>query len=239
MQSRLRAIAPPIRAPGLARRVGWTTWRYARGSTQLADTCLRIGLAALRRVRPTLRPRARADGSGRAGRSSASASWAAVNQFLVGRDLVYAIRRKAKAMARSLAAEDYFARLGQQRRSCSTKRRRRLLASRRPSLAPVGNAARVALPFAAMESYFHREGRDWERYACRRRAPSRRRGRGPRFLDALRPSCIGAISTTGAGCLREMKASIAAEVARKELATTSSAARAAFAKSSSSCRRCS
>ena len=36
-------------------------------------------------------------------------------------------------------------------------------------LRPFGSAGRLALSFTAMEQYFQREGRDWERYAWRRR----------------------------------------------------------------------
>ena len=32
-------------------------------------------------------------------------------------------------------------------------------------LRPFGSAGRIALSFAAMEQYYQREGRDWERYA--------------------------------------------------------------------------
>src|SRR3546814_8527678 len=38
-------------------------------------------------------------------------------------------------------------------------------------LRPFGNAGRVALSFAAMEQYFQREGRDWERYAWQKARP--------------------------------------------------------------------
>ena len=36
-------------------------------------------------------------------------------------------------------------------------------------LRPFGQSGRVALSFAAMEQYYQREGRDWERYAWIRR----------------------------------------------------------------------
>src|SRR5207342_1399426 len=87
-------------------------------------------------------------------------------------------------------------------------------------LRPFGNAGRVALPFAAMEQYFQREGRDWERYAWQKARPvAGDIGAGLRFLETLRPFVYRRYLDYGAlDGLREMKAAIAAEVARKELA---------------------
>src|SRR5690606_21588096 len=87
-------------------------------------------------------------------------------------------------------------------------------------LRPFGNAGRVALSFAAMEQYFQREGRDWERYAWQKARPvAGDLDAGDRFLVALRPFIYRRYLDYGAlDGLREMKAAIAAEVARKELA---------------------
>src|SRR3546814_7757121 len=55
-------------------------------------------------------------------------------------------------------------------------------------LRPFGNAGRVALSFAAMEQYFQREGRDWERYAWQKARPvAGGIAEGEDFLVALRP----------------------------------------------------
>ena len=123
--------------------------------------------------------------------------------------------------ARALPAEEYFARLG--------RALARLLDEPTADgfchrvdlrLRPFGNAGRVALSFAAMEQYFQREGRDWERYAWQKARPvAGDLDAGDRFLVALRPFIYRRYLDYGAlDGLREMKAAIAAEVARKELA---------------------
>ncbi|WP_306580678.1 bifunctional [glutamate--ammonia ligase]-adenylyl-L-tyrosine phosphorylase/[glutamate--ammonia-ligase] adenylyltransferase, partial [Dokdonella sp.] len=87
-------------------------------------------------------------------------------------------------------------------------------------LRPFGNAGRLALSFAAMEQYYQREGRDWERYAwIKARVVAGDRGAGARLLDMLRPFVYRRYLDYGAFAgLREMKALIDAEVARKDLA---------------------
>ena len=74
--------------------------------------------------------------------------------------------------ARPLAAEDYFARLGQQLAKLLDELTADGFCHRVDlRLRPFGNAGRVALSFAAMEQYFQREGRDWERYAWQKARP--------------------------------------------------------------------
>ncbi|HEY0181051.1 MAG TPA: bifunctional [glutamate--ammonia ligase]-adenylyl-L-tyrosine phosphorylase/[glutamate--ammonia-ligase] adenylyltransferase [Dokdonella sp.] len=87
-------------------------------------------------------------------------------------------------------------------------------------LRPFGSAGRIALSFAAMEQYFQREGRDWERYAWIKARPvAGDRGGGARLLETLRPFVFRRYLDYGAFAgLREMKALIDAEVARKDLA---------------------
>ncbi|MFC4726683.1 bifunctional [glutamate--ammonia ligase]-adenylyl-L-tyrosine phosphorylase/[glutamate--ammonia-ligase] adenylyltransferase [Coralloluteibacterium thermophilus] len=87
-------------------------------------------------------------------------------------------------------------------------------------LRPFGSAGRVALPFAAMEQYFQNEGRDWERYAWIKARPvAGDLGAGERLLEALRPFVYRRyLDYTALEGLREMKALIATEVARRELA---------------------
>ena len=86
-------------------------------------------------------------------------------------------------------------------------------------LRPFGNAGRPALSFVAMEQYFQREGRDWERYAWIKARPvAGDRAAGARMLDTLRPFVFRRYLDYGAFAgLREMKALIDAEVARKDL----------------------
>ena len=55
-------------------------------------------------------------------------------------------------------------------------------------LRPFGNAGRLALPFAAMEQYYQREGRDWERYAwIKARTVAGDRNAGKQLQEMLRP----------------------------------------------------
>ncbi|HTI96095.1 MAG TPA: bifunctional [glutamate--ammonia ligase]-adenylyl-L-tyrosine phosphorylase/[glutamate--ammonia-ligase] adenylyltransferase [Rudaea sp.] len=88
-------------------------------------------------------------------------------------------------------------------------------------LRPFGNAGRVALPFAAMEQYYQREGRDWERYAWIKARPvAGDIVAGKRLLETLRPFVYRKyLDYTAFAGLREMKALIDTEVARKDLAS--------------------
>lgn len=87
-------------------------------------------------------------------------------------------------------------------------------------LRPFGNSGRLALSFAAMEHYFQREGRDWERYAWIKARPiAGDIEAGEDFLRALRPFIYRRyFDYTAYEGLREMKAMIEAEVQRRELA---------------------
>ncbi|QWT19027.1 bifunctional [glutamate--ammonia ligase]-adenylyl-L-tyrosine phosphorylase/[glutamate--ammonia-ligase] adenylyltransferase [Bacillus sp. NP157] len=87
-------------------------------------------------------------------------------------------------------------------------------------LRPFGNAGRLALPFAAMEQYYQREGRDWERYAWIKARPvAGDRTAGRELQDMLRPFVYRRyLDYTAFAGLREMKSLIDAEVARKDLA---------------------
>src|SRR6201991_4584696 len=87
-------------------------------------------------------------------------------------------------------------------------------------LRPFGNAGRLALPFAAMEQYYQREGRDWERYAWIKARPvAGDRNAGKQLQEQLRPFVYRKyLDYTAFAGLREMKSLIDAEVARKDLA---------------------
>ncbi|HEY7871137.1 MAG TPA: bifunctional [glutamate--ammonia ligase]-adenylyl-L-tyrosine phosphorylase/[glutamate--ammonia-ligase] adenylyltransferase [Rudaea sp.] len=122
---------------------------------------------------------------------------------------------------RPLANEAYFARLGQMLV--------KLLAEITVDgyvfrvdlrLRPFGNAGRVAMPFAAMEQYYQREGRDWERYAFIKARPvAGDIAAGKRLLASLRPFVYRKyLDYTAFAGLREMKSLIDAEVVRKDLA---------------------
>jgi glutamate-ammonia-ligase adenylyltransferase len=137
-------------------------------------------------------------------------------------DLVYAFAEHGVSDgARSLDAETYFARLGQQLA--------KLLGEVTPDgfshrvdlrLRPFGNSGRVALSFAAMEQYYQREGRDWERYAWIKARPvAGDLAAGGELLDGLRPFVYRRyLDYTALDGLREMKALVDAEVQRRELA---------------------
>ncbi|MBS0589306.1 MAG: bifunctional [glutamate--ammonia ligase]-adenylyl-L-tyrosine phosphorylase/[glutamate--ammonia-ligase] adenylyltransferase [Proteobacteria bacterium] len=123
--------------------------------------------------------------------------------------------------ARALANETFFSRLGQTLV--------KLLAEITADgyvyrvdlrLRPFGSAGRVALSFAAMEQYYQRDGRDWERYAWIKARPVAGDVRaGKRLIDTLRPFVYRRyLDYTAFAGLREMKALIDAEVARKDLA---------------------
>src|SRR5690606_25013198 len=88
-------------------------------------------------------------------------------------DLVYAFEHPGESDgARPLAAEDYFARLGQQLAKLLDETTADGFCHRVDlRLRPFGNAGRIALSFSAMEQYFQREGRDWERYAWQKARP--------------------------------------------------------------------
>ncbi|TXH77196.1 MAG: bifunctional [glutamate--ammonia ligase]-adenylyl-L-tyrosine phosphorylase/[glutamate--ammonia-ligase] adenylyltransferase [Lysobacteraceae bacterium] len=239
-------LAPDLRAewPTLLRRFRQDEsvrliWRDIHGldsleqtlaeTTRLAEDCLRVGLAALE-----------VDFAQRYGvpRDSAGLPLRLV-VFALGKlgggelnfssdiDLVYAYESAGEPDAasatgsRSLATEDYFARVGQQLAKLLDEVTAEGFCHRVDlRLRPFGTAGRIALSFAAMEQYFQREGRDWERYAWQKaRAVAGDIAAGARFLETLRPFVYRRYLDYGAlDGLREMKAAIAAEVARKDLA---------------------
>ena len=137
-------------------------------------------------------------------------------------DLVFAYAQQGISDgARPLDADAYYARIGQ--------RLIALLGETTPDgfcyrvdmrLRPFGASGRLALSFAAMEQYYQSEGRDWERYAwVKARAVAGDIGAGERLLLTLRPFVYRRyLDYTALDGLREMKALIAAEVERRELA---------------------
>jgi [glutamine synthetase] adenylyltransferase / [glutamine synthetase]-adenylyl-L-tyrosine phosphorylase len=137
-------------------------------------------------------------------------------------DLIYAFPDHGDSDgARPLDAETYFTRLGQ--------RLAQLLGevtadgfSHRVDLRlrPFGASGRIALSFSAMEQYYQREGRDWERYAWIKARPvAGDLAAGERLLETLRPFVYRRyLDYSALDGLREMKALIDAEVGRRELA---------------------
>ncbi len=194
------------------------------GSTRLAEDCLRTALRALEDEFAQRYGRVRSSdgafqrlvvfGLGKLGGGELN--------FSSDVDLVYAYPENGESDGpRALHAEDYFARLGQQLAKLLDETTVDGFSHRVDlRLRPFGNAGRVALSFAAMDQYFQREGRDWERYAWLKARPvAGDIEAGERFLTGLRPFVYRRYLDYGAlAGLREMKAAIAAEVARKELA---------------------
>ncbi|MHB8911426.1 MAG: [protein-PII] uridylyltransferase family protein, partial [Lysobacter sp.] len=194
------------------------------GSTRLAETCLQVALAALEAEFAQRHGIVR-DGAGQP---------QGLVVFALGKlgggelnfssdiDLVYGFENDGESDgARPLDAEAYFTRLGQQLAKLLDEVTADGFCHRVDlRLRPYGNAGRVAWSFAAMEQYFQREGRDWERYAWQKARPvAGDLAAGARFLDTLRPFVYRRYLDFGAlDGLRAMKAAIAAEVARKELA---------------------
>ena len=195
-----------------------------RGATALAEDCLGLALAALEKEFATRHGivRANTDGSeqrlvvfglGKLGGGELN--------FSSDVDLVYAYPQGGESDGpRPLAAEEYFARLGQRLAKLLDETTVDGFSHRVDlRLRPFGNAGRVALSFAGMDNYFQREGRDWERYAwLKARAVAGDIAAGEAWLQTLRPFVYRRyLDFTALDGLREMKAAITAEVARKDM----------------------
>jgi len=123
--------------------------------------------------------------------------------------------------ARPLDNSEYFVRLGRQLvRLLNEPTMDGICARVDLRLRPFGNAGRLALSFGAMEQYYQSEGRDWERYAWIKARPvAGDRHAGRQLEELLRPFVYRKyLDYTAFAGLREMKALIDAEVARKDLA---------------------
>jgi glutamate-ammonia-ligase adenylyltransferase len=193
------------------------------GSTRLAERCLSLALDALEaqfaarhgvvRAADGTPQRLVVFGLGKLGGGELN--------FSSDIDLVYAYESGGESDgARPLDAEAYYARLGQQLAKLLDETTADGFSHRVDlRLRPYGTAGRIAWSFPALEQYFQREGRDWERYAWQKARPvAGDIAAGERFLDALRPFVYRRYLDFGAlDGLRAMKASIAAEVARREM----------------------
>ena len=135
-------------------------------------------------------------------------------------DLVFGYAESGESDgARPLGAEPYFTRLGQQFIKLLDETTAEGFCHRVDMrLRPYGNSGRLVWSFASMELYFQTEGRDWERYAWQKaRVIAGDVDAGHAFLETLRPFVyrryLDFLALDG---VREMKASIQAEVARKD-----------------------
>lgn len=193
------------------------------GATLLAEQCLALGLAALEQDFARRHGVVR-DEDGQAQRlvvfGLGKLGGGELN-FSSDVDLVYAYPRRGESDGpRALAAEEYFARLGQRLAGLLDETTVDGFSHRVDlRLRPFGRAGRVALSFAAMDQYFQREGRDWERYAwLKARAVAGDIAAGEEWLQSLRPFVYRRyLDFTALDGLREMKAAITAEVARRDM----------------------
>ncbi|KFN42439.1 bifunctional [glutamate--ammonia ligase]-adenylyl-L-tyrosine phosphorylase/[glutamate--ammonia-ligase] adenylyltransferase [Arenimonas oryziterrae] len=137
-------------------------------------------------------------------------------------DLVYAFGEHGQSDgARALDSETYFTRLGQRLAQLLGEVTAEGFSHRVDlRLRPFGASGRIALSFAAMEQYYQREGRDWERYAWIKARPvAGDIAAGERLLETLRPFVYRRyLDYSALDGLREMKALIDAEVQKRELA---------------------
>ena len=194
------------------------------GATALAETCLQTALhcAECEFVQRHGTPRSEAGAAQRLVVLGLGKLGGGELNFSSDIDLILAFPENGHSDgARALANETYFARMGQQLV--------KLLAQISADgyvfrvdlrLRPYGSSGRVALSFAAMEQYYQREGRDWERYAWIKARPvAGDVVAGKRLISTLRPFVYRRYyDYTAFAGLREMKALIDAEVARKDLA---------------------
>lgn len=194
------------------------------GSTRLAEDCLRIALQAVEGEFAERHGVVR-DDAGQAQRlvvfGLGKLGGGELN-FSSDIDLVYAYPRDGESDGRrSLEAEDYFARLGQRLAKLLDEVTADGFCHRVDlRLRPFGGAGRVAWSFAAMDGYFQREGRDWERYAwLKARAVAGDVQAGEAWLETLRPFVYRRyLDYTALDGLRTMKAAIVAEMQRRDMA---------------------
>lgn len=191
-------------------------------TSNLADRCTGLALDALHRELAQSHGEPR-DGEGRAQRlvvfGLGKLGGAELN-FSSDIDLVFAFPANGRSDGRrSLDNPAWFQRLGQRLiQLLGAVDAEGMVYRVDMRLRPFGQAGRLALSFAAMENYFQREGRDWERYAWIKARPvAGDLEAGMQFLASLRPFVYRRYLDFGAITgLREMKALIEAEVQRQE-----------------------
>ena len=137
-------------------------------------------------------------------------------------DLIYAFAEHGVSDGpRPLDAENYFTRVGQRLAQLLGEVTAEGFSHRVDlRLRPFGASGRLALSFTAMEQYYQREGRDWERYAwIKARTVAGDIGAGERLQSLLQPFVYRRyLDYTALDGLREMKAMIDADVQRREMA---------------------
>lgn len=135
-------------------------------------------------------------------------------------DLIAAFPRAGETDGRrALDNEDFFARLVQRASTLLGETTAEGFGYRVDwRLRPFGSAGRLALSFDAMEDYYQREGREWERFALLRARPvAGDLAAGRELLERLRPFVWRRYFDYAAlEGLRELKAMVDAQVRRRE-----------------------
>ena len=193
------------------------------GSTELAEQCLQLALDALE-IEFASRHGVIRDDAGKVQRlvvfGLGKLGGGELN-FSSDVDLVYAFAQRGESDGpRPLDADEYFARVGQRLAKLLDDTTADGFSHRVDlRLRPFGRAGRVAMSFAAMDQYFQREGRDWERYAwLKARTVAGDIEDGEEWLTSLRPFVYRRyLDFTALDGLRDMKAAITAEVARRDM----------------------
>ncbi len=139
-------------------------------------------------------------------------------------DLIFAIPESGVTIGgrRGRTSEEYFIRLGQKLINALNANTADGFVFRMDMrLRPFGGSGPLVMTFDAMESYYQNHGRDWERYAwIKARIVAGDREAGAQLLAILRPFVYRRYLDYGAfDSLREMKALVAREVARKGMDT--------------------
>jgi len=137
-------------------------------------------------------------------------------------DLIYCFPQAGATIGgrRELSNDEYFRRLGQRLIKVLSERTDAGFVFRVDMrLRPFGTSGPMALNFDSLEDYYQSHGRDWERYALiRARAVTGDAHEGEALLDRLRPFVYRRYFDFGAlESIRDMKAMIADEIARKGL----------------------
>jgi [glutamine synthetase] adenylyltransferase / [glutamine synthetase]-adenylyl-L-tyrosine phosphorylase len=194
-----------------------------RGASRIAETCID---AALRYVEVQLQSRfgLPRSGSGDVQRlvviAMGKLGGGELN-FSSDVDLILAFPEAGESDgSRPLDNEEYFTRMGQrlaQMLGDVTQEGFVLRVDYR--LRPYGSAGRIALSFNAMEQYYQREGREWERYAWIKARPvAGDIQAGARLVEMLRPFVYRRyLDFTAIEGLRDLKSRIDQEVDRQDL----------------------
>lgn len=130
----------------------------------------------------------------------------------------YANEGETHGAARSITHQEFFTKLGQKLIKALNENTADGFVFRVDMrLRPYGDAGALALSFAAMETYYEEQGREWERYAMiKARAVGNDNGDGARLLKDLRPFVYRRYIDFGViESLREMKGMIHREVLRR------------------------